>query len=216
MKSNTDKKYDINNELVLRFQQGDDSAFTELFNLNRGLTGTVLDKYTHVKLISDDTMESACYLGFINAVKTFDPEKEAKFSTYCIKVMEREIYSEISFIKSKHRDKLIKKSESMNAIIEKEGYCTEKITIMNLQEDDEYFTERNKFIEDAMIHASNKSQFEHKSYLPLIIEGEITMQEVASIAGESRQFVYYHLKQYTKNARKYLSELNLNSIEDFI
>ena len=81
-----------NEELVELYNLGAEDAGNELFNKNKGLICKVIIKYNMKCRLSEEDITSAAHYGFVNAIKTFDLSKGIKFSTYCYKVMNNEIY----------------------------------------------------------------------------------------------------------------------------
>lgn len=90
-----------NEELVKLYQDGDNKALNDLIELNRGIVYKIANKYKRVNRRYDiDSIEvpedlvQAGYLGLIEAAQRyrFDIENKAKFITYSVYWIEREIY----------------------------------------------------------------------------------------------------------------------------
>ena len=211
----TTLQYTNNEELVLQYQNGDDYAFTELFENNQGLIRELINKYKHIKAISEDMKLSACYRGFMTASKAYNPDMNVKFSTLCMKSMERKIFDELSFIQRKDRLTIIKNSESINTMVEnRDGQETEALWFIDVKESDEYFKEDEmNLLDKAVNHAISQSTVEFKEYIIPIVHGEITQADVGRQFNVSKQVVAYHVKRFLKFMKDYLVRNKIESVE---
>lgn len=69
---------------------GDNDACTQLLEENAGLIWSVVRRYTRRSLDSDDLYQLGC-LGFLKAVRGFDPSFGTQFSTYAVPKIAGEI-----------------------------------------------------------------------------------------------------------------------------
>lgn len=211
----TTLQYANNEELVLQYQNGNDYAFTELFENNQGLIRELINKYKHIQAISEDVKLSACYRGFMSASKAYKPNMNMKFSSLCMKAMERKIFDELNFIQRKDRLTMIKNSESMNTMVEnRDGQETEALWFIDVKESDEYFKEDEmSLIDKAINHAMSQTDVEFKDYIIPIVHGEVTKSDVGRQFNVSKQVVAYHVKRFLKHMKNYLVKNKVDSVE---
>ena len=82
--------YEENVALVLRAQQGEDEAFAQLIQENTGLIWSIARRYFGRGCDAEDLYQLGC-LGFVKAVRGFDPEYGCQFSTYAVPMILGEI-----------------------------------------------------------------------------------------------------------------------------
>ncbi|MFI3253051.1 MAG: sigma-70 family RNA polymerase sigma factor [Eubacteriales bacterium] len=70
-------------ELLPAAQEGDEKATTKILEENTGLIWSVIRRYYGRGVESDDLYQLGC-LGFLKAVRGFDPEFGTQFSTYAV------------------------------------------------------------------------------------------------------------------------------------
>jgi RNA polymerase sporulation-specific sigma factor len=75
--------YSENNSLVLRAQDGDEDAFAQLIRENTGLIWSVARRFFGRGCDAEDLYQLGC-VGFIKAVKGYDPSFGTQFSTYAV------------------------------------------------------------------------------------------------------------------------------------
>lgn len=86
------KPIDINqtNELVLKAKNGDSDAINTLLNGNFPLIKSIVKTYLGKGIDYDDLYQIGC-VGFLKAIKNFDPNFDVKFSTYAVPMISGEI-----------------------------------------------------------------------------------------------------------------------------
>ena len=86
------KPIDINqtNELVLRAKKGDKIATDTLISGNFPLIKSIVKGYLNKGAEYDDLYQIGC-VGFLKAIKNFDPSFDVKFSTYAVPMIAGEI-----------------------------------------------------------------------------------------------------------------------------
>ncbi len=77
-------------ELVRQAQEGDEEAKNILINENSSLIKSVIKRFKGKGIEYDDLYQLGC-LGFIKAIKNFNPNFEVKFSTYVVPMVIGEI-----------------------------------------------------------------------------------------------------------------------------
>lgn len=70
-------------DLLEAAQQGDDQACTQILEENTGLIWSVIRRYYGRGVETDDLYQLGC-LGFLKAVRGFDPNYGTQFSTYAV------------------------------------------------------------------------------------------------------------------------------------
>ena len=81
---------DRNGELLGRLQKGDESAFEKLIEENSGLIWSIARRYFGRGVDADDLYQLGC-VGFVKAVRGFDPSFGTRFSTYAVPKINGEI-----------------------------------------------------------------------------------------------------------------------------
>ncbi|MBR5534944.1 MAG: sigma-70 family RNA polymerase sigma factor [Ruminiclostridium sp.] len=76
--------------LIRAAQDGDQAAYQQLVEENTGLIWSVVKRYTHRGVESEDLFQLGC-LGFLKAVQGFDPAFGTQFSTYAVPKIAGEI-----------------------------------------------------------------------------------------------------------------------------
>lgn len=86
------KPIDVNqtNELIKRSKEGDKDATDELVNGNFPLIKSIVKGYLNKGVDYDDLYQIGC-VGFLKAIKNFDPSFDVKFSTYAVPMIAGEI-----------------------------------------------------------------------------------------------------------------------------
>ena len=111
-----------NEELVQLYQKGDKKALDKLIQANTDIIHKIANKYNGVnrELELDDLFQNGV-LGFIKAVKKYNPnhEKKAKFITYAVFYIDRYIYGCVNGWSSKEvsNNNFYKSCTSLNAPI---------------------------------------------------------------------------------------------------
>lgn len=74
-----------NEELVAQYQSGNMEAFDDLLANNEGIVYSMVNKWFNkigMGITTFKDLEAECILGFFNAVRTYNPDKGAAFSSY--------------------------------------------------------------------------------------------------------------------------------------
>ena len=69
-------------ELILSYQQGNQEAFEEIFNIYKNLMYSIISKYNKNVINSKEDLMQIASISLLKALKTFDINKNYKFSTY--------------------------------------------------------------------------------------------------------------------------------------
>ena len=75
--------YENNIEDIKKAQNGDDIAFENLVNNNKGLIWNIVKRFTGRGYETDDLYQIGC-LGLVKAIKKFDTSFEVQLSTYAV------------------------------------------------------------------------------------------------------------------------------------
>ena len=78
------------NELIKRSKEGDDEATNTLINGNFPLIKAIVKSYLNKGVEYDDLYQIGC-VGFLKAIKNFNPNFDVKFSTYAVPMISGEI-----------------------------------------------------------------------------------------------------------------------------
>lgn len=74
-----------NEELVAEYQNGNEKAFEELFNANKGIIGTMIKKWwskVEKGVLTCDELEAECTYAFFLSVMEYSPDRECTFASY--------------------------------------------------------------------------------------------------------------------------------------
>ncbi len=74
-----------NEELVAEYQNGNEKAFEELLNTNKGIIGTMIKKWWNKVengVLTRDELEAECIYAFFIAVTEYSLDRECTFSSY--------------------------------------------------------------------------------------------------------------------------------------
>lgn len=108
------------NELIMRSKAGDKQATEELVQGNFPLIKSIVKGYLNKGTDYDDLYQIGC-VGFLKAIKNFDPKFDVKFSTYAVPMVSGEIKR---FLRD---DGMIKVSRSIKTLAIKIKSYIEKI-----------------------------------------------------------------------------------------
>lgn len=191
-----------NEELVELFNKGLEDAGNELFNKNKGLICKVIIKYNMKCRLSEEDITSAAHYGFVNAIKTFDVSKGIKFSTYCYKVMNNEIYKNIYFYKYKKNDDSKLTFSSLNQEVIEEGGLL--IDILDASDRDVLHKSDYTYLHNAIEYAKTWVIDKYHPYLIPLMFRETTTNEVAPLIGVSARTVHYTVTMFREHVREYI------------
>lgn len=199
-----------NEILVKKYQDGDETAFNELLELNYGLIGYVLKDFDKRKtyFIEEDTKESLCLTGFFKAAKSHDTQQTA-FSTYAIDCMRKEILKEIQYYNSKNRLEGFKKTSSIYKKIENKEGESELVDILPFFDIDKYFKTSFANIQPAVEYALSFTKPHMKDSMIPVAIGDVLVGEAAKDCGVSKQTFSYQFNQFKKRLKDYLEQNNL-------
>lgn len=108
------------NELIVRSKNGDDDATDTLVNGNFPLIKAIVKGYLNKGVEYDDLYQIGC-VGFLKAIKNFNPNFDVKFSTYAVPMIAGEIKR---FLRD---DGMIKVSRSIKTLAIKLKSFIEKV-----------------------------------------------------------------------------------------
>ena len=70
------------NKLIMMYRQGSQEAFEEIFNIYKNLMYSIIAKYNKNVINSKEDLMQIASISLLKALKTFDINKNYKFSTY--------------------------------------------------------------------------------------------------------------------------------------
>lgn len=74
-----------NEELVAEYQNGNEKAFEELLNINKGIIGTMIKRWWNKVengVLTRDELEAECTYAFFLSVMEYSPDRECTFASY--------------------------------------------------------------------------------------------------------------------------------------
>ena len=223
-----------NEELVYEYQSGNKKALDELIENNKGIVIKIVNHYYLTnKTVEIEDLEQAGYVGLINAAIHYDfnNPKRAKFITFAVCLIEREIKNLLFGRSKKERlnNELYNGSISLETPIGDDDSDTIKDFIAD-KDDSYYFIEEKLWLDKLKIdlhQCMNKIlTLEEREILQLLYGfnfNPLTLEEVGNIfniKGErvrlKKNRAFRKLRQYPKVkelAEEYL-DLDLSSIFD--
>ncbi len=134
------------NELIVRAKDGDEEATEQLIAGNFPLIKAIVKGYLNKGVDYDDLYQIGC-VGFLKAIKNFDPSFDVKFSTYAVPMISGEIKR---FLRD---DGSIKVSRSIKSLaIKLKAYIEKQKKLTgNTPSLDELASEFNVEVEDVVV-----------------------------------------------------------------
>lgn len=148
-------------ELVARAQAGDEQAKNTLINENSPLIKSIIKRFCGKGLEYDDLYQLGC-LGFVKAIKNFNPDFNVKFSTYVVPMVIGEVKR---FMRDDGAIKVSRAIKSLNLKINKyiESYTSENKTKPSVEQIAKHF----EVEEGDVIMAMDSSRMPVSLYAPL-------------------------------------------------
>ncbi len=148
-------------ELVARAQAGDEQAKNTLINENSPLIKSIIKRFCGKGLEYDDLYQLGC-LGFVKAIKNFNPDFNVKFSTYVVPMVIGEVKR---FMRDDGAIKVSRAIKSLNLKINKyiEAYTSENKTKPSVEQIAKHF----EVEEGDVIMAMDSSRMPVSLYAPL-------------------------------------------------
>lgn len=195
-------------QLIEAYKNGDDYAFTELYQMHEKMMHEIINKFKGYYYIDMDNKWNACNRGFLNAVNTYDANKGSQFHSYAYKCMTNRMIHEIKYFKHKGRKEMVKNSTSLNNLKQQKEDETEYIDLFS-NAPDEYFVEDYPETKQFICDSIAKTRKELQPYVVGILTGDYTQSEVGRLVGMSKQAVRYQYEQFTKRLRESLLQNNI-------
>ena len=148
-------------ELVARAQAGDEQAKNTLINENSPLIKSIIKRFCGKGLEYDDLYQLGC-LGFVKAIKNFNPDFNVEFSTYVVPMVIGEVKR---FMRDDGAIKVSRAIKSLNLKINKyiEAYTSENKTKPSVEQIAKHF----EVEEGDVIMAMDSSRMPVSLYAPL-------------------------------------------------
>ncbi|MDU1412689.1 MAG: sigma-70 family RNA polymerase sigma factor [Clostridium sp.] len=190
-----------NEELVRLYQGGDKHAMDELLENNSGIIGMLVKKYLFInrKFEFDDLFNSGV-IGFIKAAQMYDfnNDKKAKFSTFAIFLVDKEIFTSINGRSSKdiENNRIYDSAISLNMPL---GETEDSEELLHVVGDKDYGFENVEYqlylkrlrseLEQVMNECLTLNQREVLKLRYGWNTAPMTLQEIGDILGMSRERV---------------------------
>lgn len=148
-------------ELVAKAQAGDEQAKNTLINENSPLIKSIIKRFCGKGLEYDDLYQLGC-LGFVKAIKNFNPDFNVKFSTYVVPMVIGEVKR---FMRDDGAIKVSRAIKSLNLKINKyiEAYTSENKTKPSVEQIAKHF----EVEEGDVVMAMDSSRMPVSLYAPL-------------------------------------------------
>jgi len=199
---------EMNNQLIKKFQNGDNDAFNELYELNIKLIKKYINKFSHIKRLDEHDLWSIASNAFLRTAKSFKEGKGKKFSSLYVTNFYGDVYTALDYFNRSGRQEGLKKTFSYHNTTSNHKNEEEKsMEHLLVGYEDKYF--ENQF-QDTTIEilqtAINKVRKDVQPYIMKIINGDIEQIAVSNLLGISRKVVSYQVKVF-KSEFKELWEL---------
>lgn len=197
----------LNNEQLVEIYQKDkcEVIFNELYIRNKGLIYNVKFRYMNNLAIKEEDIDSACHLGFMQAVNGYKMDNGSKFSSFCHQVMINEVNKSIKRSGRKMRNDLDKSFIYLDDVAVN-GEASSIIDVIDLSEKDvlfrKDFSDQYEAFEFAKGHVIDKY---HPYIIPLLLK-ETTTYKVASLIGVSRKTVQYTMTRFKRIAKDHFNK----------
>lgn len=207
----------LTNEELAILAKHDDDAFREIYHRFERLMRYFANKHRdgYQFNVSKEDIISACNYGLFRAVKSFDIEKNIKFSTCCYENMRSTISHEYTYWKRSCRSSLKFKTMSLNEKVEdRDGKLSEAIeSFRHPDELDIYFDGEFVQLNDAIKYAVSNTKEKLKPFLIDIIIGTYTQRELVLELEMSQQSIQYYINKFKNDIREYLEHLEWKGME---
>lgn len=194
-----------NEELVILAQEGDELAYSDLFEQNKGLMYKVINNYSYINMVEKEDLIGQCHYGFVKAVNSFKPEK-GKFSTLYYIAMNTEIQKYLESLNHKSRKDLYMSSISLSKKLTNK--LEESCTLSDFVKYDDDQFEMMELMNDyskPMQYAYNYLDDKYKPYIKDLLLKNKTQLEVAKELGMTKQMIGVVLKKFKKDMQEYIT-----------
>ena len=190
------------NNLINRYQNGEQEVFGEILKKYNNLLYKVINKYpTNVLYAKEDKYQMAL-MSLVKAIDSFDTTKNIQFTTYLTRIVTNDMNTTFRYTQKRDSGEV----ETLEKDISKNG---ENFTIMDTLTDgnnvDDYMEKQceNEFIQECLNEYKEKYFKKYESVV-LVLQG-LTHREVAKYVSYGRTQVcknYNHFLEFVQQKAK--------------
>ena len=213
--------------LVSKAQAGDEAAKNQLIEQNSPLIKSIIKRFCGKGLEYDDLYQLGC-LGFVKAIKNFDPSFNVKFSTYVVPMVIGEVKR---FMRDDGAIKVSRAIKSLNLKINKfvEGYVSEHKTPPSIETIAKHFgVEEGEIVlamDSAKMPISLYAPAENSQSGALVIDGvdaiasdenlmdKITVREILTGLSKRDRAIIMMRYFYDKTQSEIAQKLNISQVQ---
>lgn len=213
--------------LVSKAQAGDEAAKNQLIEQNSPLIKSIIKRFCGKGLEYDDLYQLGC-LGFVKAIKNFDPSFNVKFSTYVVPMVIGEVKR---FMRDDGAIKVSRAIKSLNLKINKfvEGYVSEYKTSPPIETIAKHFgVEEGEIVlamDSAKMPISLYAPAENSQSGALVIDGvdaiasdenlmdKITVREILTGLSKRDRAIIMMRYFYDKTQSEIAQKLNISQVQ---
>lgn len=213
--------------LVSKAQAGDEAAKNQLIEQNSPLIKSIIKRFCGKGLEYDDLYQLGC-LGFVKAIKNFDPSFNVKFSTYVVPMVIGEVKR---FMRDDGAIKVSRAIKSLNLKINKfvEGYVSEHKTSPPIETIAKHFgVEEGEIVlamDSAKMPISLYAPAENSQSGALVIDGvdaiasdenlmdKITVREILTGLSKRDRAIIMMRYFYDKTQSEIAQKLNISQVQ---
>ena len=213
--------------LVSKAQAGDEAAKNQLIEQNSPLIKSIIKRFCGKGLEYDDLYQLGC-LGFVKAIKNFDPSFNVKFSTYVVPMVIGEVKR---FMRDDGAIKVSRAIKSLNLKINKfvEGYVSEHKTSPSIETIAKHFgAEEGEIVlamDSAKMPISLYAPAENSQSGALVIDGvdaiasdenlmdKITVREILTGLSKRDRAIIMMRYFYDKTQSEIAQKLNISQVQ---
>ena len=213
--------------LVSKAQAGDEAAKNQLIEQNSPLIKSIIKRFCGKGLEYGDLYQLGC-LGFVKAIKNFDPSFNVKFSTYVVPMVIGEVKR---FMRDDGAIKVSRAIKSLNLKINKfvEGYVSEHKTPPSIETIAKHFgVEEGEIVlamDSAKMPISLYAPAENSQSGALVIDGvdaiasdenlmdKITVREILTGLSKRDRAIIMMRYFYDKTQSEIAQKLNISQVQ---
>lgn len=210
MKLSKEQMIQVNNVLVLAYQDGQEMALNKLLELNEGLIGNMINQFQNIKYLEEAEKESLCYLAFYKAAQSYKQGQGRIFSSYASQLMKQEILQKMKEFKYKDRLELHQNTASLSTkVSENNGDLSELGDILKSMGDtDNYFDYEYVNVQPAIDFAIVKVREDLRPYILPVLIGDMRPKDVIEDTGVCGKLLNFYLRKFKDSFKAYTLEHN--------
>lgn len=197
---------DINKTIEIYQATNDEEAFRKLMKQYNNLIYKIINHYEYNVLNSkEDLYQTAC-ISMIKALRTFDTDKEIKFSTYLVRIIKNDI--NVLYRKSKKRDAIV---NSIDEVIQGNEKGETVKDSLKSSVDIEYQLVDDEVAQIYMILDEYKKENKQKKgeILDMILKDDMDYKTIAKLYGyKGKSRIDAIFKEFSIYAKEKILEMN--------